>query len=57
MGKKQATKKLARDLADAVDRGRVDYFHFKQGFDDLGNLKSPEVNQFDIREKGSNIVK
>ncbi|MEY3444066.1 MAG: hypothetical protein RLZZ519_2347 [Bacteroidota bacterium] len=50
MGKKEATAGLAEDLLIALDKGKVDYMYYKQGFDDFGKLKQPEVGQFDIRK-------
>jgi hypothetical protein len=57
MGKRDATKALAKELRFALGKGKVDYLHYKQGFDDLGNLKKPEINQFDIHDLGKEISK
>jgi hypothetical protein len=50
MKKKPSSKKIAEKLEEALDSGELDYLYFRQDFDKLGNLKPPEIGQFDIRE-------
>ncbi len=50
MGKKEATAQLSEDIALALKDGNVDYLHYRQGFTESGELATPQVSQFDIRE-------
>jgi hypothetical protein len=53
MGKREATKEMAQNLTFGLREGNVDYLYFRQGFDEGGKLKNPEIGQFDLSEKGS----
>jgi hypothetical protein len=50
MGKKEKTEELAIKLKRAFDLGELDYLFYRQDFTASGDLKSPEIGQFDIGE-------
>jgi len=50
MGKKEKTRELAFEMRNALQDGDLDYLFYRQDFTNSGDLKPPEIGQFDIRE-------
>jgi hypothetical protein len=50
MGKREKTEILALEIREALDKGMLDYLYYRQDFTQSGDLKQPEMGQFDIRK-------